>query len=166
LAAQQDVLHSERDGDRVFTEDFAEILHELGLGDVGRERLLCCRQQPIRSGLALLQIGDPFSRLREDLRRRRGGGAVGKDGAQQPIWMIGGEHSRGQGAPTIANDDAGFDVETIKDLSKTGGRLVDGNRPKLYREVAVLRVGLFLPANFSVLSFAPVSAFETAKFGA
>jgi transcriptional regulator GlxA family with amidase domain len=32
------------------------------------------------------------------------------------------------------------------------------------REVAVLRVGLFLPANFSVLSFAPVSAFETANF--
>jgi transcriptional regulator GlxA family with amidase domain len=35
--------------------------------------------------------------------------------------------------------------------------------PKLYREVAVLRVGLFLPANFSVLSFAPVAAFETAN---
>jgi transcriptional regulator GlxA family with amidase domain len=32
------------------------------------------------------------------------------------------------------------------------------------REVAVLRVGLFLPANFSVLSFAPVAAFETANF--
>ena len=32
------------------------------------------------------------------------------------------------------------------------------------REVAVLRVGLFLPANFSVLTFAPVSAFETANF--
>jgi transcriptional regulator GlxA family with amidase domain len=31
------------------------------------------------------------------------------------------------------------------------------------REVAVLRVGLFRPANFSVLSFAPVSAFETAN---
>jgi hypothetical protein len=36
--------------------------------------------------------------------------------------------------------------------------------PKLYREVAVLRVGLFLPANFSVLSFAPFAAFETANF--
>jgi transcriptional regulator GlxA family with amidase domain len=35
--------------------------------------------------------------------------------------------------------------------------------PKLYREVAVLRVGLFLPANFSVLSFAHVAAFETAN---
>jgi transcriptional regulator GlxA family with amidase domain len=36
--------------------------------------------------------------------------------------------------------------------------------PKPHREVAVLRVGLFLPANFSVLSFAPVAAFETANF--
>src|SRR6266403_2942669 len=35
---------------------------------------------------------------------------------------------------------------------------------KLFREVAVLRVGLFLPANSSVLSFAPVAAFETATF--
>jgi transcriptional regulator GlxA family with amidase domain len=35
--------------------------------------------------------------------------------------------------------------------------------PKLYGEVAVLRVELFLPANFSVLSFAPVAAFETAN---
>jgi len=34
---------------------------------------------------------------------------------------------------------------------------------KLYREIAILRVGLFLPANFSVLSFAPVAAFETAQ---
>jgi hypothetical protein len=34
---------------------------------------------------------------------------------------------------------------------------------KLSREATVLRVGLLLPANFSVLSFAPIAVFETAN---
>jgi transcriptional regulator GlxA family with amidase domain len=42
------------------------------------------------------------------------------------------------------------------------GRSLPFSKPQ--KEVAVLRVGLFLPANFSVLSFAPVAAFETANF--
>jgi transcriptional regulator GlxA family with amidase domain len=32
-----------------------------------------------------------------------------------------------------------------------------------YEEVAILRVGLFLPTGFSVLSFAPIAVFETAN---
>jgi transcriptional regulator GlxA family with amidase domain len=31
------------------------------------------------------------------------------------------------------------------------------------RRSSILRVGLLLPANFSVLSFAPIAAFETAN---
>ena len=42
-----------------------------------------------------------------------------------------------------------------------GGEVVA--RHELHGEVSILRVGLLLPTDFSVLSFAPIAVFETAN---
>ena len=57
---------------------------------------------------------------------------------------------------------AGFEILPVRAIDSTSLRPLEATSPA-DREATILRLGLFLPTGFSVMSFAPIAAFEAAN---